>query len=70
MKNELAKMVGENILRHRQRLGVSQSEAAGSVDAPQANWWGYENGKHLPSVTTLKRICEYFGVSSVDILGF
>lgn len=69
-KNLLAKAVGINIRHHRQRIGVSQTEASRIIGIQQYQWWGFENGDHLPSIITLEKICSYLGVSSEDILGF
>jgi transcriptional regulator with XRE-family HTH domain len=55
--------IGNNIKKIRKEKGVLQKEAAATVGMNQSNYNRMENGHREPTVTTLKKLSELFGVS-------
>lgn len=42
----------EQLKTQRQRLGLTQSEAAAALELPARTYWEYENGKTVPQAIT------------------
>lgn len=59
----------ETLSRLRQTKGVSQRVAAGELGVSQALLSHYENGIREPGLEFVCRACDYYGVSSDQLLG-
>ena len=67
MKYDLSK-VGENIKRHRAYSGLSQRELARQIKTTHAWLCLVEQGKKLPSLSMLTKLCEVLHCSIEDIV--
>lgn len=63
MRHELSGMVGRIIARHRAALGITQEQLSLALDVDPITVSRFERGVSLPSLTTIQRLCEIFGVS-------
>jgi Predicted transcriptional regulators len=61
------KALGQNIVRFRKELGLTQAEAAARIGVHQQMLSKWENGSNLPNVPSLLKIANLFGVS-LDVL--
>ncbi len=62
-------MIGLEIKRLRQNLGISQTTLAKSLDVRQSTVAMWEAGKNNPGYEMLLRIAEFFGVSASELCG-
>ena len=61
--------VGMRISEHRKRAGLSQEELASKLFVTRQALSKWENGTGAPSIDTLVRLREIFGVSFEELLG-
>jgi DNA-binding XRE family transcriptional regulator len=57
------KEVGARLAAFREIFGLTQDEAAGAAGVKQNVWSHWENGRNLPDVRAMKRLCATFGLS-------
>lgn len=58
------------IKKFRKQKGMSQAEFAKKIGVWQTQVSRYERGEITPTVTTLEWICDAFGLSATELLGF
>ena len=63
MRQELSGRVGRIIARHRATLGITQEQLSLALDVDPITISRFERGISLPSLTTIQRLCEIFGIS-------
>lgn len=63
MRQELAATVGKIIARHRPAMGITQEQLSLALDVDPITISRFERGVSLPSLLTIQRLCEIFGVS-------
>ncbi|TXR40695.1 helix-turn-helix transcriptional regulator, partial [Ectopseudomonas mendocina] len=63
MRQELAATVGKIIARHRTAMGITQEQLSLALDVDPITISRFERGVSLPSLLTIQRLCEIFGVS-------
>ena len=59
-------LIAMNIKRLREAKSLSQKEICGSSGVPQGQYSRIENGKVEPSVSTLEKLAQVFGVSIAE----
>ncbi|MBZ4419221.1 helix-turn-helix transcriptional regulator [Myxococcus sp. RHSTA-1-4] len=69
MNEELAITVGAAARAARVRLGLTQADVAERVGIAMEVYSRMERGKVLPSVTTLRRLCQVLHIRSDALLG-
>jgi transcriptional regulator with XRE-family HTH domain len=62
-----AEALGARLAARRRAVGMSQSNLEQLTGVPKARLSRYENGRVIPSVTTLVRIARHLGVSLDDV---
>ncbi|MBM7115705.1 helix-turn-helix domain-containing protein [Archangium primigenium] len=67
MDENLQRLLGEAARAARLRLGLTQAEVAKKVRLKSGVYGRVERGMMMPSVPTLRRMCETLGISS-DVL--
>ncbi|MFL5356276.1 multiprotein-bridging factor 1 family protein [Archangium sp.] len=67
MDEKLQRLLGEAARAARLRLGLTQAEVAKKVRLKSGVYGRVERGMMMPSVPTLRRMCETLGISS-DVL--
>lgn len=55
--------VMENLIYLRAYIGQTQTEFAENVGITRSNVGSYEEGRALPPLVTLVKICEYYGLT-------
>lgn len=65
---ELARTIGKNARGLRQRLKLTQEEIAEQIDWSAQVYARLEQGKVLPSVGSLMKLCEVLGSRPNDLL--
>lgn len=63
MRQELAATVGRIVARHRAAMGITQEQLSLALDVDPITISRFERGVSLPSLLTIQRLCEIFGVS-------
>ncbi len=58
-----------NLKELRQKLNISQSEAAKKLGMPQTTFHYYEVGRNDPSIETLIKMADFFNVSIDELVG-
>ncbi len=69
MNEELAVTVGAAARAARARLGLTQADVAERVGIAMEVYSRMERGKVLPSVTTLRRLCQVLRIGADTLLG-
>ncbi|HZH12836.1 MAG TPA: helix-turn-helix transcriptional regulator [Archangium sp.] len=69
MNEELAITVGAAARGARVRLGLTQADVAERVGIAMEVYSRMERGKVLPSVTTLRRLCQVLRIGADTLLG-
>ena len=65
-----AQQKSENLVKAREKLGLTQAQVAEEVGV-NANWYArFERGEEKPSLTTLEKIAKVLKIKSSDILSF
>ena len=68
---DIAKEISELLTSVRKELNISQKHLSQKTGIPQANISKIENGKYLPSLSVLKRLCDGLGKKLVvDFVDF
>lgn len=68
---DIAKEISELLVSVRKELNISQKQLSQKTGIPQANISKIENGKYLPSLLILKRLCDGLGKKLVvDFIDF
>ncbi len=68
---DIAKEISELLVSVRKELNISQKQLSQKTGIPQANISKIENGKYLPSLLVLKRLCDGLGKKLVvDFVDF
>ena len=68
---DIAKEISELLVSVRKELNISQKQLSQKTGIPQANISKIENGKYLPSLLILKRLCDGLGKKLVvDFVDF
>ena len=65
---DMRRLVGRNIFRIRQRLGMTQEALAEKSGFSQQYLSGLERGQRNPTVVTLYELAQALGVSHLDLL--
>ena len=65
---DMRKLVGQNVLRIRQKKGLTQEAFAEKSGFSQQYLSSLENGKRNPTIITLYEIATALGVSHLDLL--
>ena len=68
MKRDIKKVIGANIKRYRQELGLSQEDLANKADLHRTYIGGVERGERNITVESLQRITDALGVLITDIV--
>ena len=63
VRQQLAATVGKTIARHRAALGITQEQLSLALEVDPVTISRFERGISLPSLATVQRLCEIFGVS-------
>ncbi|WP_042402960.1 helix-turn-helix domain-containing protein [Geomicrobium sp. JCM 19037] len=62
-------MLADKLSKLRTELKVSQTELSKRLGIPRTTYSGYENGSREPDYETLKKIADYFDVTTDFLLG-
>ncbi|QPR40771.1 helix-turn-helix domain-containing protein [Brevibacterium casei] len=68
MEGELQRVVGENLRRHRLRLGLSQEAFAERLGVHRTYMGGVERGERNLTLKTVERLAETIGVQPLSLL--
>lgn len=68
MKRDIKKVIGENIRKYRQNLGISQEELGHKAKLHRTYIGGVERGERNITVESLIRISDALGVDIADIV--
>lgn len=68
MASELQLSFGENVRRRRLELEWTQAELAKKTGFSQCRISEIENGRHAPTLETVEKIAEVFGVAPKKLL--
>ncbi|MCL2862406.1 MAG: helix-turn-helix transcriptional regulator [Firmicutes bacterium] len=60
----------ERLKELREERGVSQEQLAKAIGIRQQTISQYENGITQPDIQTIKKLCDFFDVTSDYLLGF
>lgn len=63
------KLLGYNIRREREKLGLSQTELGKLIDATKQTVSNWENGNRTPTNKTIDKLATIFNVSMDDLTG-
>lgn len=69
-KNQLTKMIGANIRKHRLKIDVSQETLSLSAGINPAYIGRLERGEKCPTIDTIYKICQALNISMSEILNF
>lgn len=64
------KTLGENLRQIRLELGLTQREFALKLGYTERNVGNWEHNRSIPTMTTIKKIHEIFGVAYDDIYDY
>ena len=65
-----AESLGAKLRRLRKARKLTQCQLADMIGITTGQISKYENGEIKPCITTLEWLCEFFGVTASDLLGF
>jgi transcriptional regulator with XRE-family HTH domain len=65
---DLVRLLGQNIRRHRKRLGLSQEALALEADMKRSYLVELEGGKRNPTVRAVGRLALALGVDASELL--
>lgn len=63
MRQELSVTISSSIAYHRKALGMTQEQLSLALDVDPTTISRFERGVSLPSLTTIQKLCNIFGVS-------
>lgn len=58
----------ENLKRYMEEQGVTQMDLMNALDLNSASISSYVNGKYLPRMSKITKLCEYFHCEPSDLL--
>lgn len=67
-RNKLAKRLGQNIMRWRKALELTQDQVALKLEVEPETVSRFERGATLPSIPTLARLAEVLGATMAQLL--
>ncbi len=67
-EREEARRIGEALRALRERRGMLQTELADAAGMPAAQICAFERGRRLPSLRSMRRICEALGARTDDLI--
>ena len=67
-RSGLAARLGQNIMRGRKALGLTQEQVAGELTVEPETISRFERGATLPSIPTLERIADILGTTMGELL--
>lgn len=67
-RSGLAARLGQNIMRGRKALGLTQEQVAGELKVEPETISRFERGATLPSIPTLERIADILGTTMGELL--
>lgn len=67
-EKEYAKIIGRNLRRIAYEHDKTQAQIAKDLRQPTATVSSWMNGTRIPRMGKIDLLCEYFGVSRVDIM--
>ena len=62
------KIMGENIKRQMERLGVSRKEIAGALQVPYSTVCEWISGHAYPRIDKIQLLAQYFGVTKAQLV--
>ena len=68
LRNSLATRLGQNLLRGRKSLGLTQEQVAVALSVEPETISRFERGATLPSIATLERLAAILGTTMGDLL--
>ena len=71
MKNDqeqVRKIFSANLQRYMNEKGVTQQDLIIALDIQSASISSWVNGKYLPRMSKIQKLCEYFGCEPSDLL--
>lgn len=67
-EEEYAKVVAKNLKRILAESEKTQADLARDLGIPKTTISGWVRGKRTPKMTTIDRLCKYFGCKRTDII--
>lgn len=67
---KLARQLRVKFTKMRIERGLTLDEMARLVGRKKTTYAHYESGRMMPTITSLKKICDALGMKSYEILGF
>lgn len=61
--------ISDNLKQLRKAKGALQKDVAEYLGVTQKTYSGYELGQREPSISTILKLCDYFDVTSDELLG-
>ncbi len=68
LRNSLATRLGQNLLRGRKSLGLTQEQVAAALSVEPETISRFERGATLPSIATLERLAAILGTTMGELL--
>lgn len=68
MRRDVQQLVGDNVRRCREAVGITQAELAARMDVDRAYVSGLERGERNVTISSLFRTAEALGVTMVDLV--
>jgi len=68
-RSKLVGRLGQNIMRWRKALGLTQDQLAFQLEVEPETISRFERGATLPSLSTLSRLAEILGATVAQLLG-
>jgi transcriptional regulator with XRE-family HTH domain len=62
--------IGDKLRRLRKNRKLTQMQLADLIGIAPCQISLYESNDRLPSITTLEWLCEFFGITASELLGF
>lgn len=69
-EGEFVKIIGENIVSNRKKLGIKQIELATSIGIEDSALRRIEKGKTNPTAKTLLKIAEALNIQVSDLVSY
>ena len=68
-EDKIKKNIAKNIRYYRKRANLTVAGLAKRLDTSKSNVSNWENNRHIPSISTLYRMCALFGVTINQMYG-
>ena len=62
------KVMGLNIQRHLDRMGISRRDFAKAIGVPYSSLTDWINGRTYPRIDKIEKMAQYFGVQKSDLV--